>query len=322
VTAIAESDAETLAKLREDNQRLRQQLEAKSQVAARALATYQQRVLQMEEHSAALLEANQEIKLVNERLRETLQHLAEKDRRITEDLHQARTFQQRILPELPRSAWCRFSVVYRPAELVGGDLYDVTEIAPGRFRLFIADAAGHGVQAALRTMILKSEYDRAKDDGTTPEKVLMAMNERIAVAYPGLELHCTAACLDLEQRAGGATLVRYATAAHPPLLHFTTDGQARHVYQPGPFLGVVRSIQVEAVEFEARAGESLFLYSDGVSEQWAPDGTEFGMERVEKLLARRGDIGASTAELFAHLDQFLHHGELADDATLLGVELT
>src|SRR5687767_11190401 len=131
------------AQLRE----LRAQLEAKTRIASQALATYQQRALLMEEHAAELRAANQEIRRVNARLTETLQHLEERDRRITSDLEQARRFQQMILPPPPTTVHACFSIFYRPAELVGGDIYDVWERSPGTYRVFLADATGHGVQA-------------------------------------------------------------------------------------------------------------------------------------------------------------------------------
>ena len=90
-------------------------------------------------------------------LASTYQLLREKDDRLHEDLLRAREFQQRILPQLPAHPRVRFAAAYKPADLVGGDLYDVCALAPGRFRVLVADTTGHGVQASLRTMVLKTE---------------------------------------------------------------------------------------------------------------------------------------------------------------------
>lgn len=299
---------------------LRAQLEAKTRIATRAMATYQQRALQMEEHAAELRAANDEIRRVNDRLSETLQVLEERDRMITRDLEQARRFQELILPDPPRSEHLGFSVFYRPAELVGGDVYDIWERRPGVFRVFLADATGHGVQAALRTMLLKAEYDRLKVEAVTPEQVLVSLNAKLAANYPGFEMQCTASCLDVEVDAAGSTQVRYATAAHPPLL-VSREGDAISVYQPGPFIGIVPSIELEAVELTVAKGERLFLYTDGLEEQWNVDGHEFGLDRVKHALGDRAcDLRGSIDQLVAEWDAFLGGHRPDDDATLIAIE--
>jgi phosphoserine phosphatase RsbU/P len=306
--------------LEEQIRELRAQLDAKTRIATRAMATYQQRALLMEEHAAELRAANEEIRRVNSRLSETLQTLEERDRRITSDLEQARRFQQRILPSLPASKQACAAVLYRPAELVGGDVYDAWERSRGVFRFFLADATGHGVQAALRTMLLKAEYDRVKLEALTPEQALMSLNERLTAAYPGLEMQCTATCFDLITTGDGAARVRYATAAHPPLL-VLHGSDVRSIYQPGPFIGVAPEIELEAVELEVGPGDRLLAYSDGLEEQLNANGVEFGIERVTRAVGDRSlSIEDAVARLIGEWETFLGTNRPDDDATLIAVE--
>ncbi len=294
----------------DENRWLREQLEAKAKVAAKALAAQQRRVLEMEQSAA-------ELTALNERLAAALRVLEEKDRRISEDLTQAFAFQQRILPRLPAPADAVFAAVYRPAEVVGGDLYDICRLHGGGWRVFVADAIGHGVQAALRTMILKSEYDRVRD-AATPARALVDLNERVVRGYPGLELQHTAACFDVRIEDGVAR-VTYATAAHPPLIH-VTDGVARQHYQPSPFLGVLPSIDLTAVTFEACRGDRLFLFSDGLVEE-CRGLEEFGLERVMASLVRRAPLSEIVTGVVADLETFVTGVELTDDVTVVGVEI-
>jgi serine phosphatase RsbU (regulator of sigma subunit) len=302
-----------IEELMDENRWLREQLEAKSKVAARALAAQQRRVLEMEQTAS-------ELQAVNEKLATALRILEEKDRRIGEDLQQARAFQQRILPRLPGAggaAALPVAVIYRPAEVVGGDLYDVCRSSAAT-RFFIADAIGHGVQAALRTMILKTEWDRSRDAGS-PADALVELNRRIASTYPGLELQCTAACFDVEISDGRARVV-YATAAHPPLLHVEGAGP-RQVYQPAPFLGVLPEIEIAQVTFEAARGDRLFLFSDGLVEETRGE-EEFGIERVVAALSRRGrSLDETLAAVVGELEAFVGGADLTDDLTLIGVEI-
>ncbi len=303
--------------LADENRRLREQLDQKTRVAAKAMAAQQRRVLEMEEYAAELAAANARVNEANANLASALRVLEEKDRRLSEDLAQARTFQQRILPRPPVSDVLRFAVAYRPAEEVGGDLYSVSALDGGGWRVFIADAIGHGVQAALRTMILKSEYDGVRD-AATPREVLAGLNEQIASVYPGLELHCTAACFDVRPGGDGAR-VTYATAAHPPLVH-VVRGEGRQMYQPGPFLGVMTGVDFPSVTFDAERGDRLFLFSDGLVEEWVGD-EEFGVDRVLGALAGEGDLDAVVQRAVTQLESFVGKQGLTDDVTLLGIEL-
>ncbi|MDO9017857.1 MAG: SpoIIE family protein phosphatase [Deltaproteobacteria bacterium] len=304
--------------LAEENRRLREQLEQKTRVAAKALAAQQRRVLEMEEYAADLAAANERVSQANASLAAALRVLEEKDRRLSEDLAQARSFQQRILPRPPAGGRLGFAIAYRPAEEVGGDLYSVSALPGGGWRVFIADAIGHGVQAALRTMILKSEYDAVRD-AATPREVLARLNRQIVAVYPGLDLHCTAACIDVAPEAYGAR-VTYATAAHPPLVHVSA-GDALQLYQPGPFLGVVAEAEFPSMTLAARPGDRLFLFSDGLVEEWAGD-EEFGVDRVLRALVAAGDLDATVRGAVDALEAFVGAQPVTDDVTLLGVEVT
>jgi serine phosphatase RsbU (regulator of sigma subunit) len=291
---------------------LESQLDAKTRIATRAMATYQQRALQMEQHAEELRAKNDEVREINERLSAAL-HV------ITRDLEQAQRFQQLMLAKPPQSDRVRFGVFYRPAELVGGDVYDIYERRPGEYRVFLADATGHGVQAALRTMLLKAEYDRLKD-ASTPEQTLTALNASISAKYPGLEMQCSAACFDLVPGGRGKARVRYATAAHPPLV-ILRGTSSTPVYQAGPFLGVVPTIDLDPIEIEIDAGHRVVIYSDGLEEQWDAANTEFGLARVEAALGSRDhDVTAAVGALVADWTSFLAGSRPDDDATLIAAE--
>lgn len=319
MTTMPATTSDELDALRAEVRELRSQLDNKTRIAARAMATYQQRVLKMEERAAELRAANEEVRRINDRLSETLTILEQRERVITHDMEQAQRFQQLILPRPPTSDRVRFAVFYRPAELVGGDVYDIYERSPGEFRVFVADATGHGVQAALRTMLLKAEYDRLKD-ANSPEQTLVALNARITASYPGLEMQCSASCFDIQLGAGGTARVRYATAAHPPLLVFR-DGDCSSIYRAGPFLGVSPEISLDAVDLELAAGHRLLIYSDGLEEQWNAANEEFGLDRVKVAIGdRERDLAGAVDRLVADWTEFLAGDRPDDDATLVAVE--
>ncbi len=272
-----------------------------------------------EQLEAKVEERTQELAKASANLEVAFRSLAEKDARLHQDLLQAKAFQERILPRLPSGGAVRFRAVYRPADLVGGDIYDVCEVAEGHFRVFLADTTGHGVQASLRTMVLKSEYDRVRSSREGPGSVLGELNRRLATLYPDLAMRCSACCFDLVTDADGAA-IRYANAAHPPLLRVSELG-VDEIYAPSPFLGVVTEATFgerdERLEMEGK----LLVYTDGIYEQEDAEGRPFGVERMAEILARQ----PRTAEEIVHdlddaLTEFVGGGPLEDDVLLLCIE--
>ena len=89
---------------------------------------------------------------------------------IQADLTLAKRIQKRIMPENFDSIEGLDLVVhYYPMADIGGDIYDIFQLSPGYIRIFLADAIGHGIQAALITMIIKSEYEKVKTIENTRE---------------------------------------------------------------------------------------------------------------------------------------------------------
>jgi sigma-B regulation protein RsbU (phosphoserine phosphatase) len=288
-----------LLRLQAENAELKAQLESKAKVATRALAAYQRRV---------------------ERLAEALNRLEERDLRISEDLEEARRFQSLLLTTSTQLPGMSLAALYRPAEVVGGDVYDVSALPDGRVRAFIADATGHGIQAALRTMILKSEYDRLRGIVATPTLLLETLSERLAVNYPGLELRSTAACVDFIRGSAGMTL-RYASCAHPPLLLVEPDGAVEELYQPGPFLGASAGARLSIGERNVAKGTRLALYSDGIVEQWDDKGTTFGIGPLVEAMRTRAPLREGLNALEARLIGFAGVRGLDDDATVVALEI-
>ncbi len=262
----------------------------------------------------------QELAKASAKLEGAFRALAEKDARLHEDLLQAKAFQERILPRLPSGGAVRFRAVYRPAALVGGDLYDVCEVEEGHFRVFVADTTGHGVQASLRTMVLKTEYDRVKLSAGSPGRALTELNRKLATVYPDLAMRCSACCFDVIADEDGAAIV-YANAAHPPLLRLSATGKVDEIYAGGTFLGVVTDATFREKLDRLGPADQLLAYTDGICEQEDEAGKPFGVERMEELLKSRS---RSAEEIVLDLDTaltlFVKGGALTDDVVLVCIE--
>ncbi len=268
---------------------------------------------------AKLLQAEREIRERNRQLAETLHTLEERDYAIQEDLEQAQGFQRSLLTILPKSVSLQFASLYLPAEKVGGDIYDVSEISPDVFRLFLADTTGHGVQASLRTMVLKTTYDRIKLDAPDPASALYALNQSLCGNFPGLELMCTASCVDISARTG---VVRYANCGQVPIL-LLQDRLVQELYQPGPFLGMSSEIELVSQELELPIGGRMLISTDGLYEQRNRSGEELGVGNVGRIVATAPRLADALIQLTQEVNRYAQApSEQNDDITVLAIERT
>ncbi|HEY5198694.1 MAG TPA: SpoIIE family protein phosphatase [Solirubrobacteraceae bacterium] len=226
----------------------------------------------------------------------------------------AATLQKSLLPEAlpPIDGW-EVAALYRPVGEgveVGGDFYDAFEVRGG-WLVLIGDITGKGVAAAAMTALVR--HGARIVGGQTPEPAMIL--DRVDAALrgqPELSL-CSLLCLLVSDRH-----VTIASAGHPlPLL--LADGSVETVGQPGPLLGAFADSTWIQTSVELAPGQTLVLYTDGVTDTVGADG-RFGDQRVRSLLGRCA--GCSAAELLAALDDGLtgfQVGPQADDTAALAL---
>jgi serine phosphatase RsbU (regulator of sigma subunit) len=266
-------------------------------------------------------ERTEQIGAVNKGLAEALAAVRDRERRLQDDLNQARSFQQSILPPATTAAHVELAWVYRPLEHVGGDIFDVCELSPGHLRVFLADAAGHGVQASLRTIVLKSEYDRLKTRHRSPDTLFQDFNRRLAAQYSPGEMVCTACCFDLVALPSGGASLRYVNAAHPALIQVTGD-DVREIYGDGPFLGLRPDIDLPIKEETLQVGDALFAYTDGLCDQLDRRRLEFPLgQAAARALQDAPPMAAVVERIVTAFDDFRAAVAAFDDVTVIGMRV-
>jgi ligand-binding sensor domain-containing protein/serine phosphatase RsbU (regulator of sigma subunit) len=294
---------------------------ASAMVVGSGAGTYKLRVRRLKAAARLLestvVERTRELQKAVGELEESHQALQEKDERIYGDLLQAKSFQQAMLSTLPHAERAAFAAHYEAAEIVGGDIYDVTEIEPGWFRIFMADTTGHGIQASLRTMVIKAEYDRLKTIARTPSALLSQLNTHLASNLEG-KVGATACCIDLRMTSGGAD-VTYSNAGHPEVLRLGKE--VGRLYMPGMYLGFFPEIEYEQQDCRLDPGDALLVYSDGATELFDEAGAMFGIERLSEAtssaLSPSADAQAALDTVAAALTAFRGTAAAPDDITLL-----
>lgn len=229
----------------------------------------------------------------NERLIAAIRKQAESERRRKSELEIAANVQQKLFPrQLRLLRTLDYAGQCVAAREVGGDYYDFLEVADDALGFVLADVSGKGVPAALLMANLQASF-RNQPPGALlrPGEVLRAVNrhffdstaaERFATLFFGI--------YDDRTRR-----IRYVNCAHVAPLIMRTTGEVERLPATATMLGAFAQWNCREAAVELRRGETLLLYSDGVTEAGIDHGDDFGEDRLAAVL--RANAGATASEL-------------------------
>ncbi len=209
----------------------------------------------------AMIELTQEVRLATA----SAHGLAEELRHVHEELEIAASIQRDILPKrLPSTDGIETGLLFRPAGQVSGDIYDLCELDDGRIAFFVGDAVGHGVPAALLTMLVAHHLGRAQTRGMAsgdlrPACVLHELNQAMCERQFSTPRFVTAVYGVIDPNDGHVVL---AGAGHPAPMVVGDDGVQR-IETSGPLLGIFEEASFDEAHFVLEDGQTLLLFSDG-----------------------------------------------------------
>ncbi len=245
----------------------------------------------------------------------------ETERRAAREMDIARQVQARLFPQVPPpTPGIELAGRCLQAREVGGDYYDFLPLGRQRLGLVLGDISGKGIGAALLMANLqasiRSQSSVALDE---PERFLLSVNRHFfenttAGAYASLFFG------DYSQETGR---LRYVNCGHPPGLLVRASGDVQELAATTSVVGLFEDWECVTRETQFEAGDSLVLYTDGVSECWNAAGEDFGLARLATLCRRnRGQSAAAQLEaILAALKEF-GPGEQRDDVTLIVAKRT
>ncbi len=250
--------------------------------------------------------------------------------KIHEELQLAASVQREFLPRtLPRMDRIDLRVLFRPCGYVSGDIYDVQRLDDERLGFFIADAVGHGVPAALMTMVLCRclVTKRAVGDRTEvvpPGEVLAALNTEMIRRHGDSPRFATAVYGVVHAPTRRVTI---AGAGHPHPLRLR-GGTVEPVPTEGGLLGIFPDDRFEEASFTLGDDEMLVVYSDGFETAFpAPASNAYGrklpnqhyIDRFVEMSRRWGEAGVGEAVrgLSEQIDQQAGSLHQVDDLTAM-----
>jgi hypothetical protein len=239
-----------------------------------------------------------------------VRRIAERERQRVE-LETARRIQSSILPAVPRRLReLELASIYLPATEVGGDFYDVRELADGRLALAIGDVAGHGVSSGLVMSMARSALLVQSRFDPEVESVVQALNRVVCEAGPRLLTTLCYVVLDPRTRRA-----RFACAGHLWPYRVSRARDVDALESTAYPLGVRAELELDVRDQALEWGDSLVLASDGLVEARRLGGEEpFGYERLEESLRRHaGRDGDSLLRgVLEDLELFLGAGRRVD----------
>jgi serine phosphatase RsbU (regulator of sigma subunit)/anti-sigma regulatory factor (Ser/Thr protein kinase) len=196
--------------------------------------------------------------------------------RIEQELRVATLIQQNFLPrELPDLPGWQVDAYYQPAREVGGDFYDFFQLESGEVGVVIGDVTDKGVPAAMVMAAARSVLRASGSRIVSPGEVLRRVNDLLVPDIPDrMFVTCLYAVLD---PATGR--IRFANAGHNLPVARTTGG-AVELRATGMPLGLLPGMEYEEVDAELAPGETLVLYSDGITEAHGDGREMFGTARL------------------------------------------
>ena len=208
---------------------------------------------------------------------------------VREELQAAKSIHERGFPKPKSSGDIRFTYAYRPMSQMGGDSIFASIEHPGEAQspitLVLFDVTGHGLSAALTANRLQGELMRIMGEDPTidPGELLTKLDRYVCLTLADSAVLVTAIAINADPKLG---VFRIANAGHPAAILRNPRGTTQRFESTAPVLGVGVGDEINPTveEHTFEPGDSLIMYTDGVSEAASETGELYNSKGVERLL--------------------------------------
>ena len=255
------------------------------------------------------------VAIENARLyRETLEKA-----RIEHELKIAAEIQKALLPEGSHTGpFFQSAGTSVQARAIGGDFFDMQDMPDGQFGFLVGDVAGKGPAAALLTSKILGIFSAFVSVGDSPEQTVDHINKVLTRR----QIDARYATLLYGQLSADGKLM-FCNAGHNPPLIYGADG-LRRIETGGMPVGMFEMAPYSCDTITLKPGDTMVLYSDGVTEAHNVAGEEFGEARLVQVMERytRGSADVVLDQIINAVKEFAHGAEQYDDVTALVVKYT
>jgi sigma-B regulation protein RsbU (phosphoserine phosphatase) len=293
---------------------------AVSDIARGKLDTKIEKIHSMDELGLLSIGFNRMLKNLKKQIE--LQSQQSADRQMVDrELEMARQTQQALLPStfppFPERREFDLYAVSKAARHVAGDFFDFFLINPKQLVFVIADVSGKGMAAALVMAVTRTIIRNLAQSGKSPAAILTETNELLRESHSGAAF--VTIFLGIYNTNNGR--IQYANGGHSSCLMIDKQGKVTPMgAATGTIVGMLENQEYSNAEMRLNPGESLVLYTDGLSEARSPSGEFYGEGRIRSFLEGRN--GQTTERLCNDLEKEtcgFQEMNLADDLTILAI---
>lgn len=243
-------------------------------------------------------------------------------KRLDEELELARSIQHSALPNVfppyPDHKEFEIYATMDTAKEVGGDFYDFFFIDPDHFAFLVADVSGKGIPAALFMMTSKTLIKNLAKTGLSAEEIVTKTNRQICKTNEQGFFVTLFLCI-LELSTGKMVCVN---AGHnPPLLKHSKGKFEYFKCEPNLVVGAMNNIEYKSCETQLKAGDSIFLYTDGITEALNTNKQFYGeprlLEKINSITEKDLSTQDILTEIKSDIEVFSDEEPQADDITML-----
>lgn len=237
-------------------------------------------------------------------------------RSIEKELNSARQIQADLLPKgLPDDEYVSIAAYSKSSRKVGGDFYDCILIDKYRFALVIADACGKGVPAAMLISQIQGLIKSAIIGGNPKSEIMESLNRHLK-EHTSANNFATLFYGIYDLRTG---VLEFSNGGHNYPMIVRKNGETELLNSTGPALGISLEAKHSDEKITLNAGDSLLMYTDGVTETMKLTGEQYGEQKLLDVFAANRNLKASKIidSILTDLKRFHEVKPLQDDRTLL-----
>jgi serine phosphatase RsbU (regulator of sigma subunit) len=245
----------------------------------------------------------------------------DKKKQIEKELTMARDIQRKLLPEyLPNITNYKFKAAFVPAKEISGDYYQFIPFSEDEIGILISDISGKGVVASYVMFVVHAVISKYLDSKDSPKEAMMKLN-KIICEERAIEKFVPMFYAKLNTKTNTLT---YCSAGHDPQIHIS--GKNIELLESTGFpLGGFEDAEYEESTVKIKDGDSVVLYTDGLTDAVGNDGKKYEFDRVQAICTTHlsaGGFGESVFKLI--MDDWLNFtkngGVQADDLTVISIE--
>ena len=246
-----------------------------------------------------------------------LGHYSEEElRQLESELEMSQMVQRALLPQqVPSIPGLNVAAFSRPAQIVGGDYFDFVPFMDGGHGFVMADVSGHGVSAGMLMTSLQTAFHTLVPAAESPLDVL----ERINHLYMHNINFTTFVTIFFGKLDMVNHIFTYANAGHNSAYLLRADGQEELLHPTGPAIGLMEGFLVHTEQVQLEPGDTLVLYTDGVTEASDPRGVQLGLDGLAKVV--RENTGVTSEQLIQRIlravNSYTDGIQPVDDTTLV-----